>query len=172
MTNSALDVGFFGGYRVAGVLIKDEKILLFTDDFVDSWHIPGGLVKMFESSEQAIKREFQEEIGLDITVERLSWIVENSFVFDNKKYHGIELTFLVSSLDSEEKLTQEEFYGLEDDLGSLEGRYENQKDLKLTFRWFHQTELDSITVLPKIYNDELKNIPDYPKLVRNLEVEK
>ncbi|MBK5113986.1 MAG: NUDIX domain-containing protein [Candidatus Heimdallarchaeota archaeon] len=172
MTNSTSKVGFFGAYRVAGVLIKDEKILLFTDDLADSWHIPGGLVKIFESSEQAIKREFQEEIRINVTVERLLWVVESSFVFDNKNYHGIELTFLVSASDFDEKMTQNEFYGLEDDLDSPEGRYKYQKDLKLTFRWFHPSELDSNTIKPKIYHEALKNIPDHPKLIRNLEVEK
>ncbi|NPE09726.1 MAG: NUDIX domain-containing protein [Asgard group archaeon] len=170
MTNSAQEFGSFG-YRVAGVLINDGRILLFSDELVDFWVIPGGGVKLFESSEQAIIREFQEEIGVTIAVERLLWVVENSFTFDNQRVHGIELTFLVKSLDSEEKLAQDEFFGYEKDLQAIGGRYKNIENLKMNFRWFHPTELDSITIQPKIYNDELKNIPDYPKLLRNLEIE-
>ncbi len=142
MTNFAEKAGIFG-YRVAGVLVKDGKILLFTDELVDFWVIPGGGVKLFESSEEAIIREFQEEIGVTIAVDRLLWVVENSFAFENQKIHGIELTFLVKSLDSEEKLAQEEFLGYEKDLGVTEGMYKNIDNLKMTFRWFHPSELDS-----------------------------
>ncbi|MBK5113516.1 MAG: NUDIX domain-containing protein [Candidatus Heimdallarchaeota archaeon] len=170
MTEDHSDIGFFGGYRVAGVLVKDERVLLFTEGLIDFWVLPGGGVKIFESSEQAIKREFQEEIGVTIAVDRLLWVVENSFIMDEKKYHAIELTFLVSPLDSEEKLTQEEFIGYEKDLTLLEGRYKDVKDLKMTFRWFHPNELDSITIKPDIYHEALKNIPDHPTLIRNLEV--
>ncbi|GAI02982.1 unnamed protein product, partial [marine sediment metagenome] len=57
-------------------------MLLFTEDLIDFWVLPGGSIKMFESSEEAIKREFQEEISVSIKVERLLWIVENSFELD------------------------------------------------------------------------------------------
>jgi 8-oxo-dGTP pyrophosphatase MutT (NUDIX family) len=145
-------------------------VLLFTDGLIDFWVLPGGGVKIFESSEQAIKREFQEEIGVTIAVDRLLWVVENSFIMDEKKYHAIELTFLVSPLDSEEKLSQEEFIGYEKDLTLLEGRYKDVKDLKMIFRWFHPNELDSITIKPDIYKEALKNVPEHPTLIRNLEV--
>ena len=41
------------GYRVAGVLLNNGKVLLSTDDQVDFWVLPGGGVKPFESSEEA-----------------------------------------------------------------------------------------------------------------------
>lgn len=59
------------GFRVAGVLLNQGKILLSTDDHVDFWVLPGGGVKPFESSEEAIKREFREEMGVEIEVVRL-----------------------------------------------------------------------------------------------------
>ncbi|NHJ31236.1 MAG: NUDIX domain-containing protein [Asgard group archaeon] len=163
------------GYRVAGVLLKDEKILLFTEKLIDFWVLPGGGVKLFESSEEAIKREFLEEIGINVEVVRLLWIVENSFEMDNERVHGIELTFLVKSLDSEDKLAQEEFHGSENDLAMHEdykGRYLNKKNLKLTFRWFDPKELATITIKPDIYKEALKNIPEHPVLLRNLEIKK
>jgi 8-oxo-dGTP pyrophosphatase MutT (NUDIX family) len=169
------DIGFFGGYRVAAVLLNEGKILLFTEELIDCWVLPGGGIKIFESSEEAIKREFKEETGISIKVERLLWIVENSFEMDGLKYHALELTFLVSPMDSLEKLTKKEFKGLEDDLGmvtNMEGRYKDKKELELVFRWFKPEELDSITIKPDIYNEALKNIPEYPTLLRNLEIKK
>lgn len=175
MTENQSDIGFFGGYRVAGVLVWEGKILLFTDDLIDFWVIPGGLIKIFESSEEAIKREFYEETGISIKVERLLWTLENSFEMDGKKYHGLELGFLVSPLDSFEKLKQKEFIGLENDLGMTtnnQSRYKDQSELKLTFRLFEPKELDTILIKPEIYQEALKNIPEHPILLQNLEIKK
>lgn len=159
------------GYRVTGVLLNQGKVLLSTDDHVDFWVLPGGGVKPFESSEDAIKREFQEEIGVKIEVVRLLWIVENSFVFDNIKAHGIGLDFLVNPIEWNEKLSRDVFYGVEGDFKMAGTRYEHLGDLKLTFRWFDIAELDTIMIKPKIYHEAFKNIPEYPVLYRNLEVE-
>ena len=169
MTKTDFLTGNFG-FRVAGILLKDNKVLLQTDDLVDFWVIPGGSVKPFESSEEAIKREFLEEMGVEIEVGRLLWIVENSFVFDNIKMHGIGLDFLVKPIEWSEKLSKEEFTGVEDDFHPDGTRYEKIKDLKITFRWFDIAELDTITIKPKVYHEALKNIPDQPKILRNLEV--
>lgn len=160
------------GYRVAGVLLNKGKVLLSTDDQVDFWVLPGGGVKPFETSENAIIREFQEEIGVKIKVVRLLWIVENFFVFEDIRVHGIGLDFLVKPIGWNEKLSKEEFYGLETDYKVVGTRYENLGDIKLTFRWFHVSELDKITIKPKIYHDALNNIPKHPVLLRNLEVGK
>ena len=42
-------------YRVGGVLIHDNKVLLGTDERIDFWALPGGRVSMFESSVQALQ---------------------------------------------------------------------------------------------------------------------
>jgi len=173
LTDNQSDIGFFGGYRVAGVIQNKGKILLFTEKLIDFWVLPGGSIKLFESSEEAIKREFKEETGIKIKVERLLWILENSFEMDGQKYHGLELTFLVSPLDSLEKLNQKEFLGIEDDLAltdDYQGRYKNQSELELTFRWFNPEELDNIKIKPDVYQKILKQIPKHPVLLRNLEI--
>ena len=158
------------GYRVAGVLLHKGKVLLSSDDHVDFWHLPGGGVKPFESSEEAIKREFREEIGVEIDVVRLLWIVENSYVFDDIKVHGIGLDFLVKPVEWTGKITREVFSGLEDDYKAVGTRYEHLEELRLTFRWFDVAELDTITIRPQVYHKALKQIPDHPVLLRNLEV--
>lgn len=166
--NSVEEIGFFGGYRVAGIMIKDEKILLQSDEYNDFWTTPGGGIKMFESSEEALKREFQEELNVEINVERLLYIIENSCKFEGQLYHGLELYFLITPKDSDEFFDQKEFTGIENDF--MPEKYGDE--FKLTFRWFHPSELETIDIRPVILKDALKNIPEHPILLRNLEINK
>jgi ADP-ribose pyrophosphatase YjhB (NUDIX family) len=56
---------------VDGVYVKDGKILLFkrgVEPFKGCWHVVGGQVEENESLKYAIKREFKEETGLEVTV--------------------------------------------------------------------------------------------------------
>ena len=168
MEKNSENVGFFGGYRVAGIMVKDEKILLQTDEFYDFWTTPGGGIKMFEASDEALKREFKEELDVEINVERLLYIVENSFEFEGQLFHGLELYFLITPKGSDKFFDQEEFDGIENDF--MPEKYGDE--FKLTFRWFHPSEFDSIDIYPKILKEALQNIPDNPILFQNLEIRK
>ena len=89
--------------RVSGICIKDEKILLVNhlgvNDQNEFWAPPGGGVEFGYCAEENLKREFLEETGLHISVERFLCINE----FLGQPLHTIELFFLVSITDG--KLT-------------------------------------------------------------------
>ena len=56
---------------VDSVYVKDRKILLLkraVEPFKGCWHVVGGHVEENESLKEAVKREFKEETGLDVTV--------------------------------------------------------------------------------------------------------
>jgi ADP-ribose pyrophosphatase YjhB (NUDIX family) len=56
---------------VDGVYVKDGKILLLkrnVEPFKGYWHVVGGHVEEYETLKAAVKREFKEETGLDVTV--------------------------------------------------------------------------------------------------------
>ncbi len=59
-------------FRAYGVLLRDAKVLIAAEFIGDAfaWKFPGGGVLHHEDAEQALKREFVEETGLDVTVER------------------------------------------------------------------------------------------------------
>ncbi|HUT82785.1 MAG TPA: NUDIX hydrolase [Candidatus Bathyarchaeia archaeon] len=149
-------------YRVAGVIIKNNRILLHRSEIDDFWALPGGSIKFMETYEKAIKREFKEELNIKIEVGRLLWVLENYFEYQNEKIHSIEFYFLITPLDSEEKLSSEEFFGKEEHF-----YHEKYGQLKLIFKWFSLNELAEIDLRPKILKQELKSIQPYPKLIRN-----
>lgn len=81
--------------RVCGVCIEQDKILLVHHKGLgkeDSlWAPPGGGMHYGENAKRALKREFLEETGLEISVERFLFVHE----YLDPPLHGIELFFEV-----------------------------------------------------------------------------
>ena len=85
---------------VGAIIVQDGKILIVrrgSEPGKGKWSVPGGLVELGETVEQAVVREVREECGLDVEVDRLIDIVD-SMTFDKNgrlKYHFIILDFFV-----------------------------------------------------------------------------
>lgn len=148
------DQGVYG-FRAEGLMRRENRVLLCMVGDADWWFLPGGGVHMYETSHQALKREYFEETGFEIEIQRLVWVTENFFIHENMKYHGVGFTFLVSPKEESGRWMQDEFIGHED----FEGDHESKS---LVFKWFEKSELDEINLLPAIFKDLLKNIPEYP----------
>ncbi len=86
--------------------MKDSKILLVKrncEPFKGFWHVVGGEVQDKESFEEALKREFKEETGLDVKIgDALGFRIEKSF--DRMK---IIVVFKVDSFEGKVKLNHE-----------------------------------------------------------------
>jgi 8-oxo-dGTP diphosphatase len=56
----------------AAILIKDNRLLIAqrksTDKLPNKWEFPGGKVKDNETPEQCLKREMNEEFGIEVTI--------------------------------------------------------------------------------------------------------
>ena len=74
---------------VLGLAIKNNKILVSEgyDKVKDEtfYRCLGGGIEFLEKSEEALKREFMEEININITVKDFLGISENIFTFQGKK---------------------------------------------------------------------------------------
>lgn len=81
-----------------GLAIKNNKVLVSEgyDKVKDQtfYRCLGGGIEFLEKSDEALKREFKEEIGADITVEKFLGLQENIFTFNGKDGH--ELIFIYS----------------------------------------------------------------------------
>jgi 8-oxo-dGTP diphosphatase len=56
----------------AAILVKDGKILIAkrksSDKIPDKWEFPGGKLEAGETPRECLKREIQEEFGIDVSV--------------------------------------------------------------------------------------------------------
>jgi 8-oxo-dGTP diphosphatase len=101
---------------VDGIFVEDGKILLLKRNvtpFKGCWHVVGGHVEENETLKEAVKREFREETGLDITVgDIIDGRIEETF--DRIK---VIVVFKVASAEGEILLNSEnEAYGWFDEV--------------------------------------------------------
>ncbi|MDX9956766.1 MAG: NUDIX domain-containing protein, partial [Anaerolineae bacterium] len=82
-------------YRVAGVALHEGRVLLqeSPDDHV--WALPGGHAETGENATATLVREMQEELGANVQVNRLLWVVENLFPHEGIRHHELGLYFLM-----------------------------------------------------------------------------
>ena len=97
----------FGGkvrVRVGGILIESGKILLLKHDGVGPaeylWSPPGGGMEFGADASANLKREFNEETGLEVEVKKLLFVNE----FMDAKIHAIELFYEVTRMGGALKL--------------------------------------------------------------------
>jgi 8-oxo-dGTP diphosphatase len=60
--------------KLAWIYIKDRKILSTRSKGKDAWYIPGGKRESGESDQEALIREVQEELAVDLLPQTLSYL--------------------------------------------------------------------------------------------------
>lgn len=126
-------------YRVAGIAIWENRILLNRLETDSHWFLPGGRVELGEPSPQALEREIFEEIGAKIQINRLQFLVENFFEYSRKKFHELGFYYTMEVFLPHEKI---EFLG-------------EENHHKMIYRWFSQEELLNLNFQPNILKDKL-----------------
>ena len=85
---------------IGAVVLNERKIILIergNEPSKGKWTIPGGLVELGETPEQAVIREAKEEINLDVENPTLIDVVSNVDIDENGKikYHYIIIDYFV-----------------------------------------------------------------------------
>jgi len=108
---------------VLGILIRDNKILVAEkyDSSKNSYFCRclGGGIEFQEISKEALKREYQEELKVDIKIKKLIDVVENIFEYNGKKAHEIVFMYDIEMDDSYYK----EKYEIIDTAGTFEAKW-------------------------------------------------
>jgi ADP-ribose pyrophosphatase YjhB (NUDIX family) len=142
---------FVFSYRVAGILIRNNKILLQKPKNDDGYSVPGGHVSFGEISAETLVREFKEEINADIKVERLVLVGENFFPWGDKPCQQINLFYEISLCD-ESQIPLEGTFQAVDELGN--------ERIDLDFTWIPLKELNNLNVYPTNIKKDLISLPE------------
>ncbi len=139
---------FVFSYRVAGLLIKNNKVLLQRPISDAGYAIPGGHVSFGETNEETLIREFREEIGVDIKVENLKWVGEIFFPWGDKPCHQINLFYKVTLTEDTQIPLNGDFYGIE--------KIENGS-FQLEFLWVDLKDILNVDLYPTNAKELLLN---------------
>lgn len=122
--------------RVA-VLVRTKNGIILEKNKLGYYFLVGGRIKVNESSEQAVRREVMEEIGIDIREMRLKAVIENFF---NQESHGNrpvhEICFIYSI----------------DEIPEL--------NLGADFLEVKPSDIDSLDLRPKIMKEVIESVND------------
>lgn len=91
---------------VTALVLYDNKLLLTRrarPPFKDQWDLPGGFIDRSETPEVAIKRELQEETGLDIKLTKLFGIYTGNYPSDFDPFDILSIVYLADSPNRELK---------------------------------------------------------------------
>ena len=133
-------------FRSVGVLIRNNKILVQREKDGTEYALPGGHVKIGETSEESLIREYKEETGADIVPDRLIWIEEVFWKWDNKDTHGIAFYFLIS---------------LKEDSDIPDDYFEFHKDYcNVLLKWVSFNEMKQLKIYPVFIKEKIDNISD------------
>jgi len=96
--------------RVAGIYVENDKILLVKHTrFGKSYYLlPGGGQHTGETAAQALMREWDEELGLDITPGKFLFMGESIPDDVNNRRHVYQVVFDVEKISGDLKFTPDE----------------------------------------------------------------
>ena len=145
---------FVFSYRVGGILIHNDKILLQKPKN-DDYAIIGGHISCMETTTETLKREYEEELHAEIEVDNLLAVGEIFFPWGNKPCHQVCFYYKVHLCDLDTIPMDGVFQGY-DEL--------DNKRIDLDFCWVPLSELRNglkvypLELIPFILEDRKETV--------------
>jgi ADP-ribose pyrophosphatase YjhB (NUDIX family) len=124
--------------RVAGILVSDGAILLESLADREVWGLPGGGLEPAETLEEGCRREFREELGLEVRCEELAVVMENHFHAEGQAHFELGFYFRVTPATPRPSI--------------------HSREPQLQFRWFPLQELAHISFVPPSLAERLPDL--------------
>ena len=135
------------GLRVAGLLIQNHKILVQRELHGNEFALPGGHIKIGETLEDGLIREYREEMEADILIKRLLWSEECFWKWNGKQAHNICFYFLIDLRAGRGIPGQGEWLAHRDNGSVAAG-------------WLPIDEIGQVTLYPAFLKDEIHRLHD------------
>lgn len=134
------DEGIFH-VRVGGILVKDGRLLAQNDG--EAYAIPGGHLGFGETTEEALVREFREEMGMEVACQRLLWTEENFWHWGGRDAHNLNFYYLVQPVGD----------------ACLPRQGQAMWDhSSVSFHWLPVDELENVTIYPQFLKSEISRL--------------
>jgi len=137
-------------YRVGGILIHREHVLCQAAERGDFWLLPGGRAELGESARVTLFREMQEELGVEVQVGQLLYIIENFFTRTDGSKHEVGLYFSMTAPADSYLYRSLETFTHVDEVGN-----------HLRFDWLPIARLDEFPIYPSVLRKALREIPEH-----------
>jgi ADP-ribose pyrophosphatase len=129
-------------YRVAALIINNNKLLVAKHIDYPCYYTVGGRVKLNETSVEAVVREVLEETGFTFEIDKLAFVQERFFKYCGKSHHEIVFFYLMKYTDG---------------INILDGTYTDQGE-KETLHWLPIGELERIDIVPNFLKTNVTKI--------------
>lgn len=141
-------------WRVAAVILRQDRLLVMRDCDSPILYLPGGRVTMGETALDALHRELLEELHLPIEVERPLWFHENFFrlVQTGEPFHELGLYYLA---------TFRENFPFGEDTFSCR----DSDGVEHQYCWMPLSQLPQSQLMPAFLRQRVYSLPDSLELI-------
>ncbi|MGL5415331.1 MAG: NUDIX hydrolase [Clostridium sp.] len=139
------DLGRFN-FRVAALIIKDNRLLIHTLKNSSFYLLPGGRVDIGEDSETSLLRELKEELKITASIDSLLWVSEGFFTHNDERFHELGYYYSVQCTTPNSILEKDSFE-IEDEGNIFE------------FKWVSLDKLKDIEFYPLFVKDRILDLP-------------
>ena len=138
-------------YRVGGVAMHEDRLLVEKNLEHGFCFVPGGRVEYGENALETLEREVREELGEEVTVGRLVVVADNIFELDGERYQEVGLYFLIEFAPGAEVLRRQ---------GPFSGT-----EPGTTFQWIRLDEIEQAGLFPVFLRERVWAVPEIPEYV-------